>query len=482
MSTKQSVEFKLFAPNVTQVSLLGTFSQWQPIPMQKSENDDGYFRTKIGLEDGQYEYTFRVKPVDDEKNDLVDIIDPYATAIDPTKNVGLVTIVQGKRQVDSYQWQHDGNNELLPQNNDLIIYEIFVADFTEGGTFNDIVPKLDYLCSELGVNCIELMPVSECGEGHDWGYATRHFFSVQTTYGKSEDLKHLIDECHKRKMRVMIDAVFNHCHVECPLRKIDKFYWFYKDPHHPDHPDELWGPEFNYAYEDERLKLKPAWNFIWDVIEYWTSEFHIDGWRFDAVKQIESHDVLRYFDEKSKQLVSSTKKPFFNVGEYMPATYEIVKPNGPLDCVWRNIVPHIEEQFKMNNFEVDKLKQALNPKETERYEHSSQVIIYFASHDNERLMTVMGNMGLFGDEALRRIKLAATLQLTAMGIPMIFMGDEFGEYKAQGTENKSKTVNKLEWSLLQNELNHSLFDTYRTLIELRKRSQAIRGDNIEFFH
>jgi 1,4-alpha-glucan branching enzyme len=63
------------------------------------------------------------------------------------------------------------------------------------------------------------------GMNHDWGYSTRHFLALKKTYGTTADLKQLIDECHRRQIRVIIDAVFNHTSTDCPLEIIDHNYW-----------------------------------------------------------------------------------------------------------------------------------------------------------------------------------------------------------------------------------------------------------------
>ncbi|CAF1588977.1 unnamed protein product, partial [Didymodactylos carnosus] len=148
-------------------------------------------------------------------------------------------------------------------------------DLLQYRTCQSALTKLDYLSNDLGINCVSLMPITESGEEHDWGYTIRHFFSIQSTYGKSSDLKQLIDECHLRHIRVIFDAVCNHCNADCPLYKIDPTSYFYwKEPHHPEGPkDEIWGPEFNY----EEKEQSPAWNYMTDVIQYYIREFHIDG-------------------------------------------------------------------------------------------------------------------------------------------------------------------------------------------------------------
>ena len=140
--------------------------------------------------------------------------------------------------------------------------------------------KLDYLAHDLGINCIELMPIQAFLLGHDWGYTTKYFFALEPSYGSPEDLKAFIDQCHARGIRVMMDVVFNHSHTDCPLNQIDPSYWYYEGAHHPGHPEEVWGPEFNYEFQDEQHGgIRPALQFIGDVIRFWIQEYHIDGMR-----------------------------------------------------------------------------------------------------------------------------------------------------------------------------------------------------------
>jgi 1,4-alpha-glucan branching enzyme len=120
------IEFTLFAPNNKGAALIGYFSDWKEIPMKKGE--DGYFRTQVELEDGVYYYKFRIqtKSPNFEPDQWVDVIDPYATDVDEVKKIGVVRIKDGKRIVDTYVWQHD--DMLLPENHEIVIYEMHIAD------------------------------------------------------------------------------------------------------------------------------------------------------------------------------------------------------------------------------------------------------------------------------------------------------------------------------------------------------------------
>ncbi|CAF0719246.1 unnamed protein product [Adineta steineri] len=473
-----SIEFRLFAPRIEHVFLTGSFNKYQDIEMCKDVITGDFFTT-INLEDGEYLYKYRISSRNDP-NKIIDIIDPYATRVEDDDKGAILKIHQGKKiNGNEYIWKYDGKN--LPENRDLIIYEIFIADFTEEGTIRSAISKLDYLANDLGINCIELMPVQAFLLGHDWGYTIRHFFAVELSYGSSEDLKNFIDQCHSRGIRVMMDVVFNHAHTDCPLNKIDSTYWFYEGFHHPEHPEENWGPEFNYDFEDEQHgKIKPALKFIGDVIRFWIEEYHIDGMRFDAAKQIDNYKALEHFDS----IGHSLRSPFYTVAEYIPATSDIVKPKGPLDGVWRNIVPLLQDQlqFPDNTAFLKRFLQTSEPIKDEPYIYTTSVVNQWACHDNERLLYHIHQIDYFDEEAFKRLKIAASWLLTIVGIPLIWMGDEWGEDKIIGNENRTKKINKLDWSARLKPDQYSLLDCYHRLISLRKSSSAIQSKNINFFH
>jgi 1,4-alpha-glucan branching enzyme len=359
-----------------------------------------------------------------------------------------------------------------------------VADFTGGevdrdqrGKFVDAIEKLDYL-SELGINAIELMPINEYPGDYSWGYKVRHFFATESSYGTTEELKQFIDECHGRGIRVFIDGIYNHTDEECPLLLIDRDYWYYHHRHYPEDPQNYWGPEFNYDNYDEKLEIKPAWKYIGDVVHFWVQEYHVDGIRFDAVRQLANYEFLEWLADEAKK--TTAIKPFYNIAEHIPDTSRVVEPRGPLDACWHEsfhyfVIPHVCGE----TFELEKLKEVLDPKQQD-YATATNVVNYLATHDRERVMRELGDRGIFDAAAFRRAKLAAVLLMTAMGVPMIWMGEEFGEHK-----RKSETVTqpkKIAWSLLEKEENRDLFEYYKSLITLRKQHPALQSDNIQFFH
>lgn len=477
-----SIEFKLFAPYNNQAKLIGSFSEWQEIVMEKDEK--GYFRSFVDLKDGVYQYKFRVqsKSWSLPPDEWVEINDPYVKEFDIQSKNGIVRIKDGGKIIDTYVWKND--DKPLPSDSELIIYEMHVEDFSGGkgdegkkGTYQDIIDKLDYL-SDLGINAIELMPVGECpGDGYSWGYTPSFFFSPNPRYGSTEDLKRLIDECHGRGIRVILDQLYNHCSEDNPLFHIDRDYWFYHDRHHPE-DEYYWGPEFNYDGYDENLNICPAKEFMGDVVRYWIQEYHIDGIRYDALKQMDNFPFLEWITSEAKKTAGN--KPFYNIGEHVPEKPDIVSPNGPIDASWHDSFHNfMVSELCTNTFDLEKIEEVLDPRRQGYPVGVSKVINYLSNHDQNRLIRDFGNCGIFDEPAFQRIELGATILMTAPGVPMIWMGQEFGEY----TSRKPNEKNALHWSLLDNEANRNLLDVYKNLIALRKQHHhVLLMSDIEFFH
>ncbi|PIG95338.1 alpha-amylase family glycosyl hydrolase [Gloeocapsopsis sp. IPPAS B-1203] len=474
------IEFKLFAPRNKQAALMGSFSSWNQISMTK--NEQGFFQTVIELEDGIYQYKFRVQQLNSnsEVEQWVDVIDPYSTNVNEAEGTSVLQVKDGKKIIDDYVWQY--NNKTLPENQEIVLYEIHVADFTRGdnnsgrqGKYNDIITKLDYL-SDLGINTIQLMPVTEFTGSYSWGYKVRHFFATESSYGSTTDLKQLIDECHARGIRFIIDGIYNHSDEECPLLLIDRDYWYYHSAKNPDDPDSYWGPEFNYEYCDEELDIKPAWQFVGDVVRFWIEEYHIDGIRFDALKQLGNYDFLDWIAQQAKQVAG--EKSFYNVGEHIPETPELTVDSGSMDGCWRESFRiFVLDYVSGKTFNLEQLKEVLDAKR-QGFSYATNIVHYLASHDRNHLMVELADRGIFDAAAFQRAKLAVVLQMTAVGIPMISMGEEFG----QDTRQTPNQPNPLKWSLLENAANRNLWVHYQKLINLRYQNSALHTENIEFFY
>jgi 1,4-alpha-glucan branching enzyme len=473
-----TIEISLFAPTIEGVVLIGCFTRWEEIPLTKDAQ--GYWRINIELPDGDYSYRFRVQTKSwfYEKNQWVTITDPKATRVDDKTGNGILRVRNGKVSVDEYQWKHDDHP--LPPNNELVIYELHVADFSGGeadvwqrGKFRDVIDKLDYL-ADLGVNCLELLPVKEYPGNYAWGYTPQYLFAPENAYGGPEDLKALVDECHGKGIRVILDGVYNHAHTDTPLAQIDHDYWF---RHEPRDKSQSWGPQYNYDHVDPSSGVMPAREFIKENLQYWVGDYHIDGVRYDAASQIDSFDALRMMADTAR--AAAGNKPFYNIAEYLPEKTELVGPpdsGKPMDACWHDSFfwAVADETITKGNLDLERVKSVLQPR-LQGFSDCTQVINYASNHDHLRLMPHMAKSLVFDEHAFRRAKLAATLVLTAVGVPMIWMGEEFGDYHIKATDPE-----KIDWTLLKNENNQNLREHYKRLIHLRRENLAMQRNELDY--
>jgi 1,4-alpha-glucan branching enzyme len=479
--TDDGVRFSTFAPRVHQVAIQGSWNNFQSVPMAQATN--GVWWISFPLNDGLHEYRFEITREAGEQPIL--IADPTGIRFaNSGYKCSVIEIVNGQPVYFRHQWQHD-DVELVP-NEQLVIYEMHVGDFRGGdgdntdalGTFNRVIEKLEYLV-ELGITGIELMPITQAkGEDH-WGYSQHSLYSVENTFGTPDDLARLVDECHKRSIRVIHDGVYNHMHKDAPLVQIDYSYWFYEV--NPDKPDLQFGPKFNYEYCDETLGLYPAREHALGAIHRWISTFHMDGLRFDSTRALKDFDLIDWFNEEAHRRAGF--KPFFTIAEHLPQDPAITKPDGPVDSAWHDNfyrqlnctvlgVPFDEHE----PFNTTELLRLLNAK-TDGFASNYNTVHYLNNHDQERTMYLLKKVGKVSDEAaMRRNKLGASLLLTAPGIPMLWMGEEFGQATNRGEHTDQKP---LDWSLLKKEPNHELWRHYRRLIALRKENPALCSDNFE---
>jgi 1,4-alpha-glucan branching enzyme len=198
---QKGVSFRVWAPNAQFVSVIGTFNNWEKQANPMANEGNGYWYQDVANAKVGDEYRYFLKNNEFE----VTRIDPYARQV--TNSVGN-TVVYDR----AFDWEGD-RFQLAPVN-EMVIYELHVGTFGEGKgnrvrTFQAAIEKLDYL-QRLGVNAIEVMPVSEFAGERSWGYNPAHLFAVESNYGGPQALKELVKAAHKRGIGVLMDVVYNH--------------------------------------------------------------------------------------------------------------------------------------------------------------------------------------------------------------------------------------------------------------------------------
>ena len=275
------------------VFLLGDMTDWKLKEEYQLFKDGNYFWiTLTGLESGkEYRFQYAVERADGVKKQISDLysekvlhpddqyepkkVDPDLLDYPAGKGAdGYVTVIQpGKPQ---FQWSDATLNFKRPNKNNLVIYELWIYDYTEGRSLKGLMKRLDYI-QNLGVNAIELMPICEFDGNYNWGYSPNHYFAPDKAYGSEEMYKEFIDECHKRGMAVILDMVFNHATGLNPMNKL-----------YPYGTDLTYNPWFNVTaphsdnvYEDWNHGFAPAHEMFIRALKYWLTEYKVDGFRLD---------------------------------------------------------------------------------------------------------------------------------------------------------------------------------------------------------
>ena len=318
------VNFSIFSSHATSCTLV-LFKKYDPQPFVEIPFPDEF---RIGnvfcmvvfdLNYEDIEYGYRMEgPNNFQEGHWFDrtkiLLDPYAKIIGGRDTWGITpdwdNIYQHRARIafDDFDWQCDRPLEILPE--DLIIYEMHVRGFTRHsssnikerhrGTFAGIRDKIPYL-KELGVNCIELMPIFEFDEFENsrpnpetkemllnyWGYSSVGFFAPKAGYAATgklgmqvDELKALVKELHKNGIEIILDVVFNHTaegnergHT-ISFRGIDNKTYYMLTPE---------GYYFNFSGCGNTLNCNNpiVRNMVLDCLRYWAEEYHIDGFRFD---------------------------------------------------------------------------------------------------------------------------------------------------------------------------------------------------------
>ena len=327
---------------------------------------------------------------------------------------------------------------------DLVIYELHVGTFSPEGTFDGVIPHLERLRA-LGITALEIMPVAEFPGGRNWGYDGVHPYAPQSSYGGPEGLRRLVNAAHEAGLAVILDVVYNHLGPEGNY--LSAFGPFFTDKY-----KTPWGNALNFddADSDEVRRY-----FI-DNALYWISEFHMDGLRLDAIHAI--------FDLGATHVLAELARSVHALGESLGRTVVLI---GESDLNDPKVVRAAEQSgWGLDGQWADDLHHAIHARLTgERtgyYMDFSGIapiaraletpFVYdgrYSAHrkrrhgapatgiSNDHFVVCIQNHDQVGNRAtgdrlttvlsFEARKLAAALLLLSPYVPLIFMGEEYGE-------------------------------------------------------
>ena len=424
------------------VFLLGDMTDWKLDAAHQMKRDGNYFWiTLTGLQKGkEYRFQYAVERADGVKKQICDIysekvihsddqwepkqVDP--TLIDyPTKGAdgGYVTVIQpGKPE---YQWSSATLNFRRPARENLIVYEVWVYDYTTKRTFKGLIDRLDYI-QNLGVNAIELMPITEFEGNQSWGYNPVLYFALDRAYGKADDFKQLVDECHKRGIAVIMDMVFNHTNGSNPMVKL--YPWTSSDKSQTELRLNPWininPPEGDNGYGEEwNHDFGPAKEMFERVFEYWLREYKIDGYRLDL-----SHGLCGNTNNAVSNLISyynnhvkAVSNGAYMILEHWGNGQDQLISNG-MQCWTGNVITNAYCQTAMGWL-----------KDGDGFDGANRAgyVSYAESHDEERMQykaKTYGNGDLKTNEAARLGRVAENVAFNVLlkGAHMLWQFEELG--------------------------------------------------------
>jgi 1,4-alpha-glucan branching enzyme len=493
-----SARLVLFAPGKSYVFVLGDFNDWKPMNSYQMKKDGDYFWYDLtGLQSGK-EYIFQYF-IDGE----IRIADPYTekisdpwndSAIDASTYPGLISYPKGKSEgiasvlqpgQQPYLWETP--NFVIPENKNLVIYEMLIRDFTEEHTCQAVIDKLDYLY-DLHINVLELMPVNEFEGNNSWGYNPSFYFAPDKFYGPKNDLKKLIDECHNRGIAVVIDMVLNHSYGQSPLVRM---YWddangrpAANNPwYNTVSPNQTysWGYDFNH--ENNYTK-----ELVDSVNSFWMKQYNVDGFRFDFTKGFTNKQGDGWAKDQSRidilermaDEIWKRKPGALVICEHLADNTEekVLAEHGLM--LWGNLNNnYCEAAMGYNENGKSDLTQGVYKS---RSWTTPNLVTYQESHDEERVAYKCLTYGnAFGDydtkqlgTALNRMKLNSLFHVPLPGPKMIWQFGELGyDYSintcVDGTVNNCRLDMKpIRWDYKNQPDRSALFQVVASLNYLKQ--------------
>ena len=488
--------FRIWAPHASGVAVAGSFNGWDPTAAPLALEGIGYWSVDVpGAAVGD-EYKFVI--TNPAKGAPLWKNDPYARSMTSADGNGIIAGTD-------YIWQSRGYS--TPPWNELVLYELHVGSFSfdhannRRGNFDTVIAKLGYL-ADLGINAIQLMPADEFPGDISWGYNPSAIFAIEHAYGGPNGLRRLVDAAHTAGIAVLFDVVYNHLGPE------DLDLW-QLDGWSPDGGTSQGGI---YFYNDWRSATpwgdtRPDYGrgevrqFLRDNALRWLEQRRCDGLRFDAIGWIrnvrgsgtdhgadlaDGWSLLQWINSeiRSRQPWKLTIAEDMQDNEWL--TKDIGAGGAGFGSQWgAGFLHNLQDAL----FAIDdgaRRMWALRDVVAQKFDGDAfRRVVYTESHDEvaesagkahvpERIAP--GNAdGFF---AQKRSTLGAAVVLTAPGIPMLFMGQEFLEWGAWSD------ARELDWTKVDRFAGIRLL--YRDLIRLRRNwfdtTRGLRGQNLNVHH
>jgi maltooligosyltrehalose trehalohydrolase len=423
----------------------------------------------------------------------------------------------------AFSW-HDERWQSPPLSS-AILYELHIGTFTQEGTFDSAIARLDYLF-QLGITHIEIMPVASFPGDRGWGYDGVSLFAVTENYGGADALKRFVDACHARGLSVLLDVVYNHFG---PVGNYTGKFGPYTTSRH----STPWGDAINFeaAGSDEVRR------FFCDNALMWLCDFHFDGLRLDAVHEFVDRSAIHFMEQLSAEVEAASAthgRRMVLIAESDLNDPRVVTPRAAggygMDAQWSDdfhhalfTVLHSERGGYYDDFgSFDQLAKSLTSifvydgiYSKHRRRCHGRPVLGLSAH---RFVGFIQNHDQVGNRAtgdrleqivgIDRAKVAAGIVLTAPFVPMLFQGEEFAastpfqyfadhedpemakavsegrrrEFAAFGWDesvlpdpeiHETFVRSKLNWGEIGEDRHREMLDWFIRLIRLRRSSSSL---------
>ena len=432
---KNGCEFTVWAPLLEKVAVEAVDSQGEVTSLLPMDKDDrGYWHAKAPELPAGTRYRYQIE---DEEGTVESWPDP-ASRYQPEGVHGPSEVIDHSK----YQWRDQNwQGVRLP---DYVIYEVHIGTFTSEGTFEAAIARLKDLV-DLGITALEIMPVAQFPGERNWGYDGVYPYAVQNSYGGPTGLKKLVDACHEHGLAVIMDVVYNHLGPEGN-------YTGKYGPYTTDSYNTPWGNAINF---DDAYSYGVRNYCIQNAIS-WLRDYHIDALRLDAV-----HAIYDFGAKHILQALAEAVDKFNDDHSYR--TYLIAESdlNDP-----RLIRPVVQGGYQLDSQWSDDFHHALHTRLTgetvgyysdfdslemlasavqERFAYSGQYSSFRRRNHGSPALDLpsyrfvvcnqnhdqVGNR-MMGDRfthliSFEGLKLAAGMTILSPYIPLLFMGEEYGE-------------------------------------------------------
>src|ERR1043166_4371703 len=344
----------------------------------------------------------------------------------------------------SREWVRDG-----------VVYEIFPRVFSAEGTLARVTAQLDRL-KDLGVNILWLMPIHPIGQEKKKGtigspYAVRDYYAVNPDYGTADDLKRLVNEAHRRGLKVIIDIVANHTSWDSVLMKWPDFY--VRDAQGRITYPHDWTDVAKLNYENPQLR-----KYMTDMLVHWVRDFGLDGFRCDVAA-----DVPTDFWEHARAELERVKPDIVMLAEADKP--ELLVRAFDLDYSW---ALHSTLTDVLQGRKPASALREVWEADARRYPRGALRMRFSDNHDERRAIARFGERGALAAEAM---------MLTLDGVPMLYNGMEVGDTAESGAPALFERL-MIFWPIAERRPDFPRF--YRQMIALRKANAALRGGELRW--